>query len=244
MNRSSIPPGQIFVIGDSHIGLGDGADRNVTAWLDRLSQLEPRAIYLNGDLFHYLIAHPKFSTSSVDNVMSKFRELVGRGIGVHYVEGNRDFFLKGSFVENSVTDVANEYSVPAARRKYLITHGDMINDRDWPYRFWRRASKNPLTKFALSLIPRNMARRFVDRIEKKLARSNFKHKTRLPVELMEAYGRKRGNEGFTDVVFGHFHSKLILPAGDTTVTVLPAWYEGNEAMMISPETGAATFVKL
>ena len=244
MNRNNIPPGQIFVIGDSHIGLSEGADQPVTAWLDRLSALQPRALYLNGDLFHYLIAHPKFTTSSVEKVMDKFRELVGQGIGVHYIEGNRDFFLKGSFVENAVTDVAFEYTVPAAKRKYLITHGDMINDRDWPYRFWRRASKNPVTKFILSLIPRKTARTIVDRIEKKLARSNFKHKTRLPVELMEAYGRKRGKEGFTDVVFGHFHNKLVLPAGDTLVTVLPAWYESNEAMVISPETGSARFVIL
>jgi UDP-2,3-diacylglucosamine hydrolase len=244
MSKMNIPFGQIFVIGDSHIGLSDGSDRPVNAWLERLAELKPRALYLNGDLFHYLIAHPKFSTASVQGVMNKFRELVERGIGVHYVEGNRDFFLRGSFVEKSVTDVATEYAVPAAKRKYLITHGDMINDRDWPYRFWRRASKNPVTKLCVGLIPKKMARGFVDGIERRLARSNFKHKTRLPVELMEAYGRKRGHEGFTDVVFGHFHSKLILPAGNATVTVLPAWYESNEALMISPESGAARFVTI
>jgi UDP-2,3-diacylglucosamine pyrophosphatase LpxH len=120
----------------------------------------------------------------------------------------------------------------------------MINERDWPYRFWRRASKNPLTRFALKLIPEGLARRFVDRIEKRLANSNFKHKTRLPYELMEKYGIKRSREGFTDVVFGHFHYKLVMPAGRATITVLPAWYESGEALMISPATGAAHFVSI
>ena len=105
--------GNIFVIGDSHIGLSDGAEKPVNAWLDRLAALKPKALYLNGDLFHYLIAHDKFRTNSVDRVMAKFRELRDAGIGVHYVEGNRDFFLKGSFVEDVVTDVAIEYAVPA-----------------------------------------------------------------------------------------------------------------------------------
>ncbi len=137
-----------------------------------------------------------------------------------------------------------EFAIPAAKKKYLIVHGDMINDGDWPYRFWRRASKNPLTKIGLEVIPIRIARRFVGSVEQRLARSNFKHKSRLPVELMEAYGRKRGREGFTDVVLGHFHSKLVIPAGDTTVTILPAWYESKEAMMISPETGTAQFVTI
>jgi len=74
MSALNIPPGQIFVIGDSHIGLSDGSERPVTAWLERLARLKPRALYLNGDLFHYLIAHPKFSSSSVEGVMDKFRE--------------------------------------------------------------------------------------------------------------------------------------------------------------------------
>lgn len=237
-----IPPGQIFVIGDSHIGLGDGSEKDVNAWLDRFAALSPKALYLNGDLFHYLIAHDKFRTSSVDKVMAKFREVRDRGIAIHYVEGNRDFFLHGSFVEDAVTDVAVEYSVPAGTEKYLIIHGDMINDRDWPYRFWRRASKNPLTKLGVSLVPKKTARKFVDSVERRLADSNFKHKSRVPVELMQAYGKKRRrSDGFTRVVFGHFHTKLVLH-GAATVMVLPPWYETGEAMVIDPVTGAFDFV--
>ena len=231
----------IYVIGDSHIGLGDGSEVPVNAWLDRFAALKPRALYLNGDLFHYLIARDKFRTNSVDRVMAKFRELRDSGIGIHYVEGNRDFFLKGSFVEDAVTDIAFEYAVPAGTKKYLIIHGDMINDRDWRYRFWRRASKNPVTKIGVSLVPKNIARKLVDDVERKLAKSNFKHKSRIPVELMEQYGRLRAREGFTDVVFGHFHEKLVLP-GKAKVTVLPPWYETGEALRIDPRTGTSEFV--
>jgi UDP-2,3-diacylglucosamine hydrolase len=245
MSDKQIPPGQIFVIGDSHIGLAEGADKPVTEWLERLASHKPRALYLNGDLFHYLIAHPKFRTSSVEKVFKKFRELVDRGIRVHYVEGNRDFFLRGSFVENSVTDVAMEYSVPAGTNRYLIVHGDMINDRDWPYRFWRKASKNPLVKLGVMVMPGSIARRIVARVEARLARSNFKHKSRLPIELMKAFGRRqRAKGGFTHVVLGHFHNKTVIPAGDSTVTVLPAWYESGEAMMISPDSGQFEFVSI
>lgn len=235
-----IAPGQIFVIGDSHIGLAEGNEKDVNAWLERMAAHAPKALYLNGDLFHYLIAHPKFRTSSVEKVMDKFREIRDRGIAIHYVEGNRDFFLRGSFVEDAVTDIAVEYAIPAGTNKFLIIHGDMINDRDWQYRFWRRASKNPVTKLAVNLIPKKTARNFVDGMEKRLAQSNFKHKSRLPVEQMQAYGRKRSREGFTHVVFGHFHAKVVMP-GNATVAVLPPWYETGEAMVIDPKTGLFEF---
>jgi len=234
-------PDQIFVIGDSHIGLSDGSEKPVVEWLARLEKLKPKALYLNGDLFHYLIAHPKFHTNAIGKVFDAFRAARDRGLAIHYVEGNRDFFLKGSFAEEAVTDVGLEYTVEAGDKRFLIVHGDMINDRDWPYRFWRRASKNPLSKFAINLIPRKTARKFVDSVEARLARSNFKHKSRLPTELMETYGKRRAAEGFTNVVFGHFHQKLVMP-GATTVAILPPWYETGEAMVIDPHTGEFSFV--
>ena len=239
-----IAAGQIFVIGDSHIGLSEGSEKRILAWLDRFAALQPRALYLNGDLFHYLIAHPKFYTASVEKTFARFRELRDSGIPIHYVEGNRDFFLKGSFAEDAVSDVALEYEVNAGDRKFLIVHGDMINDRDLPYRFWRFASKNPVSKFGLRLIPGKTARKFVDNVEKKLSKSNFKHKSTLPLQLMEKYGQRRSEEGFTHIVFGHFHEKLVLPSDGATITILPPWYETGEAMAIDPVSGSFDWVSV
>jgi UDP-2,3-diacylglucosamine hydrolase len=239
-----IDTGRIFVIGDSHIGLADGSEGPIVAWLDRLQQRAPRALYLNGDLFHYLIADDKFCTRSVEIVFDRLRKLRDGGVEVHYVEGNRDFFLEGSFAEKAVSDVGLQYTVAAGARKYLIVHGDLINDRDYPYRFWRFASKNALSRLALKFIPRRTARNFVDSVERRLARTNFKHKSRLPTVQLEAYGRKRAAQGYTDVVFGHFHQKTVLPAGDATVTILPPWYETGEAMCIDPVSGEFTFEEI
>jgi UDP-2,3-diacylglucosamine hydrolase len=239
-----IPAGQIFVIGDSHIGLSPGSERPIVDWLDSLQRLAPSALYLNGDVFHYLIADPKFHTESVAIAFARMRRLRDGGTEVHYVEGNRDFFLHGSFVEEAVTDIALQYEIRAGGKRYLIVHGDMINERDWPYRFWRRASKNPLSKFALNFIPRRVARRFVDSVEARLARSNFKHKARLPLEMMAEFGRKRSADGYDFVVLGHFHEKTEVPAGGATVAVLPPWYESHEAMVISPDSGEYQYVTI
>ena len=234
--------GHAFVIGDSHIGLSEGSEKDIVAWVDRLEKLRPASLYLNGDLFHYFIAHKKFFTPAVGKVFDRLRTLRDAGIAVHYVEGNRDFFLKGSFAEKAVTDVGLEYTIAAGPKKYLIVHGDMINDRDWQYRFWRRASKNPVSKLGVSLIPGRVARNFVDDVEARLSKSNFKHKSVLPVDLMKVYGRKRAAEGFTDVILGHFHEKKIIDAAPATVTILPPWYETGEAMAIDLGSGQYEWV--
>lgn len=239
-----IEPGSRVIIGDSHIGLGDGAEDRIVEWLDRLKAHRPAAVYLNGDVFNYFIGDEKFRTSSVQGFFDKLRELRDEGIEVHYIEGNRDFFVHGSFAEDYVSDVCTRATFESAGRSYFLIHGDMINDRDWPYRFWRQFSKNPVMKLAVRLWPKEAARRLVDRVEKKLRTKNFKHKRRLPVELMEAYGRKRSSEGYDVVVFGHFHHKLELDAGEARVAVLPAWYETGEAIVVSPSTGEYEFVAI
>ena len=234
----------IYLIGDSHIGLAPGDEQPIVDWLERLRKRRPSALYLNGDVFHYLIGDDKFFTDSVRNFFAKLSELKSEGVRIYYIEGNRDFFLKGTIAEKAVTQLAISSTFTAGGLRYLVIHGDMINDRDLQYRMWRRASKNPITRIGVKLFPGPLARKFVNKAEQRLARSNFKHKRRLPVELMERYGRKKAAEGFQMIVFGHFHHKTIVPAGTATVAVLPAWYETGEAMAVSPESGEYQFVKL
>lgn len=231
----------IVIIGDSHIGLGDGAEERIVAWLDRLEDARPRALYLNGDVFHYFIGDRKFYTNAVRNFLEKLKSMKESGTYVYYIEGNRDFFVQGSYAEPAVTRVTSRESFYAGERRFYVTHGDMINDRDYPYRFWRRVSKNAFTRFAVKLWPEKPARKFVDHVERKLRSSNFKHKRRLPTEQMQLYAGKRAMEGYDVTVFGHFHHKLVLESGESTVVVLPAWYESEEAMVISPATGEFDF---
>lgn len=237
----SVPHGQIVLIGDSHIGLSEGDERPIVAWLDRVQAQRPSALYLNGDVFHYLIGHPKFFTSSVHRFFDRIRELRDSGTAVYYVEGNRDFFLDGTLAERSVTKLGREFTFQAGAKRYLVVHGDMINDRDYQYRFWRRFSKNPVMKLGVRMIPGPIARRIVHGVERRLARSNFKHKYRLPLELMERFGRQQADLGYDRIVFGHFHNKTLVPAGRATVAVLPAWYESGEAMVVNPESGEFEF---
>lgn len=234
--------GNIWILGDSHIGLSDGDEKNMLAWIDRLEARRPRMLLLNGDVFHYYIGEPKFITPAVSRFLERLKALRDGGVEVVWVEGNRDFFIRGSAAEASVSRVEDSLEIAAGAVRYFVIHGDMINDRDLPYRFWRLASKNFVTRVGVKLVPRGVARRFVDGVERKLASSNFKHKVRLPVEQMARFGTARRNEGYDVVIFGHFHHKHIIEANDTAkVIVLPAWFDNGEALVIDPASGEHWF---
>ena len=55
------------------------------------------------------------------------------------------------------------------------------------------------------------------KVEARLYRSNFKHKTRLPVEMIRAYAEQRFREGVDVLLLGHFHRSWTERVGTATV---------------------------
>src|SRR5205085_3233027 len=127
--------------------------------------------------------HPKFETPAIARFLDTVRRLRSSGVRVTYVEGNRDFFLRGSYVEPLFDSVCDEQAFEEGGRRFLATHGDLLNERDRPYRFWRFLSKNALSRAALRFVPKEAGNRLVWKVEARLYRSNFKHKSRLPIEM-------------------------------------------------------------
>jgi UDP-2,3-diacylglucosamine hydrolase len=108
--------------------------------------------------------------------------------------------------------------------RYLAVHGDGIDDRDWRYRFWRLASKNPVSRLASRLLPGAIARRFVTGMDRRLAETNFEHKIRIPEAVIRRFGERRLAEGHDVVLLGHFHKPLTLAVEGGEVRILDAWF--------------------
>jgi len=127
--------------------------------------------------------------------------------------------------------------------RFLLTHGDQINEADLPYRFWRLLSKNPISRFALNFVPKETGNRLVWKTEARLYKSNFKHKQRLPVEMIRRFADKRFRRGCDVLLLGHFHKSWTeqLPGG--RVEILPAFVEERKWLEID-ERGGTSLVTL
>jgi UDP-2,3-diacylglucosamine hydrolase len=232
----------VAVFADAHLGQ---AEDDADDFLQALSDVRERSaarIVLLGDIFNYFIGHPKFETPLVARILSAFRDLASSGVRLRYVEGNRDFFLEGTRFAASFEAYGGTDGLEVGSVRYAFVHGDRVNTRDIPYRFWRAVSKNPLSRAALTLIPGPLARALVAETEKRLHRTNFKHKTRLPETELLAEGRRARLAGYDRLLVGHFHVERLLESSNGVVHVLPAWLEERKHAEIDP-TGRLTIVE-
>jgi UDP-2,3-diacylglucosamine hydrolase len=229
------------VFADCHVGRRPGDEGPFLEALEKARERGATAISLLGDIFHYFIAHPKFETPAIARFLETVGRLAAAGLPTTYVEGNRDFFLRGSYAEAYFRAVVDEETFEAGGKRFLLTHGDLLNEADLPYRFWRFLSKNPVSRAALSFVPKAAGNRFVWKVEARLYRSNFKHKTRLPVEMIRNFAARRFRDGTDVLLLGHFHRSWTEPVGSGRVEILPAFVDERRWMEID-ENGETRLV--
>jgi UDP-2,3-diacylglucosamine pyrophosphatase LpxH len=227
------------VFADCHVGRRPGDEEPFLKALDTVHARGARAITLLGDTFHVFVAHPKFETPAIGRFLQKAREL---GALASRRQGNRDFpscaaLASRDAFRRCATRSSSEPE-PASR-----AHGDLLNEKDLPYRFWRFASKNPVSRAAINFVPRAMANRIVWKIEARLYRSNFKHKKRLPVEMIRAFAQRRLRDGVDVILLGHFHKSWTETIDGGRVEILPAFVEERRWMEIAPD-GSTSLVAL
>jgi UDP-2,3-diacylglucosamine hydrolase len=231
------------VFADCHVGRRPDDEGPFLEALLQAADHGARAISLLGDIFHFFIAHPKFETRAIRRFLETVDRLAGRGVPVTYVEGNRDFFLRRSYVEHHFREVCDEETFEMGGRRFLLTHGDLLNEEDVPYRFWRALSKNPLARASLLVVPKGVGNRLVWKTEARLYRSNFKHKTRLPVEMIRRFALRRFAQGIDVVLLGHFHKAWAEDVGRGRVEILPAFVDERRWMEIADD-GSMALVSL
>jgi len=229
------------VIADSHVGRRPGDEGPFLEALETARRRGATGITLLGDVFHFFIAHRKFETPAIAAFLDAARRLKSTGVPITYVEGNRDFFLRGSYAEDAFAAVGDEQRFEEGGRRFLATHGDLLNDRDHAYRFWRFLSKNPVSRAAVGLVPQRAATRLVWKTEAHLYRTNFKHKSRLPVETIRRYAARRFAEGIDVLLLGHFHKPWSEAVDGGRVEILPAFVEERRWMEIGDD-GASRLV--
>lgn len=223
------------VFADSHLGQARGDGDDFLTALDDVVARGFGTIVLLGDIFHYFIGSAKLETPLIRGVLAGWDELARRGCELRYVEGNRDFYLRGTRWVRAFSAYGDTDGVLVGGRRYAFVHGDRINTKDLPYRLWRGISKNPVSHAALGLIPGFLARRIVEKTESRLYRTNFRHKRVLPEAELRREGERVRAAGYDELLVGHFHVEKLYE-GDRGVTrILPAWLEERRHAEIGPD---------
>jgi UDP-2,3-diacylglucosamine pyrophosphatase LpxH len=216
----------VALVADAHLGGPGGEPGPLVEQLRSLPAQGCRRLILMGDLFHVFVGFPQFETPEIRAVLSALEPLRGQGVRAHYIEGNRDFFLRGSRYETAF-EVVREVAFAAGGRRWLAIHGDGLNDRDRQYLFWRWLSKSWPVRLLVRHLPAALARRFVHSTERKLANTNFKHRREIPEAAIRAYAERRLAEGHDGLILGHFHEQRRWRVAGGEVWLLEAWFSSR-----------------
>jgi len=215
------------IVADAHLGERAGDVDRFGRFLDELRALGAGELNLLGDTFAYFIADERYLTGTVREALALLDRFRAGGARVHLIEGNRDFFVRGSEVAAEHFDSAGlARAVQTASRRYLLVHGDLIDPYDRGYRLWRFLSKNPLAFLAMKALPPALGRPIVEHFESRLHGYTPSH-GRIDELSLLSYARARFAEGFDRVVVGHHHRFLRTIDGGRDLIALPAWRDGG-----------------
>jgi len=232
--------GDLVFVADSHLEGGDEAEvRRFLRFLEARRR-DTAVLYLVGDIFKIWLGSEKFTMDHQRPVVDALASLRRDGVRLVMVEGNREFFLgrfEGSAFDRVESRVASEVF---AGLRFHVSHGDLLNTRDWPYRIFRRVTKSRPVWWLFNLLPGGAGVRFAERLEARLKTANLRHKRSFPAEQALAYGRRFVEEGYDVGVIGHLHVERVMEVGPESgprrrLYVLPGWIETHRFLRFAPD---------
>jgi len=228
-----------LIIADSHVGQGDDDASAMSALVRRAADAGVGEVIYLGDGFQYLIGMSKFWTPSVSTVMGAWREVRQRGLRVVVIEGNRDFFLDEPELAAEIDWGGRVYEFAAGDLRYRLDHGDLVNRRDFQYRFWSTVSKSKVARIWARLLPRAVAVTIVRRMEAHLATTNRRFRYTKPIQDLRRTASNAWSEGVDVLFWGHFHTFWEHHEGTNLAMIVPAWLETRTALLV--ESGGAWY---
>ncbi len=225
---TAAPNDRVAILADAHIGGPGGGAAPLVEQLAALPRQGCTRLVLLGDLFHVWVGSRKFETVEHRTVVGALRGLGAAGVRLDYVEGNRDFFLAGSAYDELFDEIALSLAFEVDGRRYLAVHGDGLDPSDRKYRFWNKLSKSRLSRALWFGLPAPMAHYLAERTERRLAGTNFKHKIRVPDDVLIRYAEERLPEGYDEILLGHFHQPRSYEVEGGVLRLVDAWFNTRE----------------
>ena len=225
----------ILFIADPHLSPGGGRLEAFRSFLEK-TRGKAGSLVILGDLFDLWLASDRLMEEYHREVIGKLIEFRDGGTETVYVAGNRDFILDSKYKRCFTCFIDGAYEREWHGLRIHAVHGDLVNRKDYQYRFWRRFSRNPVATGVFRMIPRGIGLNLAKKLEVSMRGSNLDQKSRFPVEECEGYARRLFESGYDYVLMGHFHTEHTwFPTKEKKLFSLPDWGTTRKALLITDE---------
>ncbi|MCA9773084.1 MAG: UDP-2,3-diacylglucosamine diphosphatase [Myxococcales bacterium] len=222
-------------VGDAHLRPGEPErTRKLARFFDAMAS-RVEAVYIVGDLFDFWIGHRRSLAEPYRELFERLARMRAAGVRFYYVGGNHDFFVGAPFTEDLGAESADEeIPVTLGGRRGLVVHGDLVNPRDYGYRFLRWLLRTRVVYWLTLLIPAAL----LTRIAEGMSRTSRRYTRTLrppPFECFRAFARAARARGFDFSVMGHFHTpghhRIEGPAGTHDLYIVGDWFTQDQYVL-------------
>jgi UDP-2,3-diacylglucosamine hydrolase len=147
----------LYFVSDAHLGApfpdAPEWERSFSEFLRSIGE-SATALYILGDIFDFWIEYRHAIRPDYFRTIHELKNLVDRGVEVHYFAGNHDFAL-GPFITDiiGIKVYYGHFSTVLQNRKVYLYHGDGLIRKDIGYRVLKRLLRNPLNQKVFKLLP-------------------------------------------------------------------------------------------
>ncbi len=216
-------------ISDIHLGFSDNlTEKNKERLLVKFlcfAKDNCRELFIAGDLFDYWFEYKRVYQKGFFRTLTALQDLTENGIKVHYFIGNHDFLHRDFFK----TEIGvNLYYEPETfilnGKKFFIGHGDGLVENDFGYLVLKKVLRNPVLQGLYSMLHPDLGVSVASSTSRKSRDYTTKKDYGKPDGLFEA-AKKKIDEGFDYVLFGHLHKRVLQAYNNGYYINLGSWLD-------------------
>jgi len=215
----STPGSTTFFISDVHLGcdtpqLEEIKKDSLFSFLEMVHE-EGKELFILGDLFDFWFEYGRVVPGMHTGLVSWLWRLHQRGITVHYIVGNHDFWAGRFFEEELGITVHKEPVImELGGKKAFLTHGDGHGKGDTGYKILKRVLRSRLTIFLFGLLHPRIGL-LLARVVSAASRGDYEKKSLKASKALKAYALKRLAEDDIDLFLtGHTHRPEFVKQGN------------------------------
>ena len=201
-----------FFISDIHLGLQDkvhedAKEKKLVSFL-KFAETNCDELFIVGDLFDYWFEYRRVYQKGFYRTLAALKDLNECNVKIHYFIGNHDF-LHRDFFKNEFGAIMYEDAVSTELngKKFFIAHGDGMVSNDTGYNILKWILRNKFFQFLYSLLHPDLGVAIASRTSK-TSRVYTDKKNYGEVDGLYEAAKKKIDEGFDYVLFGHLHKHI------------------------------------
>jgi UDP-2,3-diacylglucosamine hydrolase len=225
-----------YFFSDVHLGLStkEVERKKEDRLLAFLKSILPSAsvVFVVGDLFDFWFEYKTVIPKGFHRTLAALQEFTDRGISVHYLAGNHDFWM-GDYLSAELGIVIHKdpFEIVVDGKRVFLHHGDGLAENDLGYRMIKPVLRNRLSVLLYRWLHPDLG--------VPLARGSSR--TSRDYTSTKKYGEERGmqefaaakiRDGIDIVVMGHRHKPTIETIDGGTYINLGDWIEYNSYAVI------------